>query len=198
MLRTALLFAAVTAVLALAACGGPAASAVVGATGVRVLPKGGEWAEATGPVAFGNGDAIEASGPAVVRVAVGGTVTASEGVDGDPGAGRADLHLDAGTTVRRRQETALDLVSGSMRMRAGPVAARIVVFHGTTFLEIPTSNPAGIDVEMQGADGTVTVEVTSGKVQLNATGATQKELHFVVLGPGESAVAKPGEKPQKR
>ena len=40
-------------------------------------------------------------------------------------------------------------------------------------------------------------EVKSGKVLLNSTGATQKNLLFVTLEADEMSVAKPGEAPKK-
>ena len=71
------------------------------------------------------------------------------------------------------------------------MTSRIVVFRGTTFLEIPTKNADGIDVRLTADGDALTVEVTKGEVLVHATGATQKELHYVTLGPGESATAAP-------
>jgi hypothetical protein len=188
---------ALASVLCLAACGGPDIGAVVGSGDVVRRSADGE-AAATGPVPFGNGDRFVANDAAVVRVTCGGALHDRSSADGRPDAGLADLHLDAGTEVKRREGSAFDLVSGSMRLHAGPMKARVVFFHGTTFLEVPTRNAKGVDLRASTDGDALTIAVTKGEVLLHSTGATEKELHFVTLGPGEAATASPGSKPQKR
>ncbi len=171
--------------------------AVLAGDGLRVRPAGGEWTAASGPVAFPNGAVIEAQKPGVARVACGGRLSEKSTAGGRPGAGLIDLHLGAGAAVRRREGTALDLLAGEVRLRAGPPKARVVLFHGTAFLEIPVKNARGVDVVARADGDALTIEVTSGDVVLNSTGATQKEIHYVRLGPGESATARPGSPPVK-
>ena len=187
----------VLALLSLAACGADAVGAVVG-SGDVVARVGGVEGPVTERTAFGDGDALKTASGAVVRVACGGSLSASSTVDGAPGQGLADVHLEPGTELRRRAGTAFDLVTGSLRLHAGPLKSRIVLFRGTTFLEIPTTNTSGVDLLAAAEGDVLTVTVRRGDVLLHSTGATQSELHFVKLGPGESAAAAPGAEPERQ
>lgn len=186
-----------TAALALAACGGPGIGAVIGSGDVSVRTPDGATAT-SGAVPFGNGATVTAASAAVVRIAAGATLHAGSTYDGRPGPGLVDVHLEAGAELKRREGAAFDLLAGTVRIDSGPVTSRVVVFHGTTFLEVPTKNGDGVDVRARVDGDALTVEVAKGEVLLHGTGATQKELHYVTLGPGEAATAAPGSKPEKR
>jgi len=164
--------------------------------GARVEIVGGETRTA-GAAQFGNGDVLVGSAHASARVTCGGRLSEGSTADGRPAPGIADVMMFDSTRLKRREGSAFDLLEGQVTLTTGPVTSRIVVFHGTAFLEVPTTNRDGVHVALSTDGAALKVLVEKGDVLLHSTGATEKELHFVRLGAGEAATATPGEKPRK-
>ena len=184
--------------LAVAACGGSSINAVVGGGSAQLQAPGAEAEAASGPISFPEGAVITAGHDGtLVRVACGATLSDAASTGGDPEAGIVDFDLTDGTQLRRRQGTTFDLIGGVAHIKSGAVLSRLVVFHATSFLEVRTDNGNGIDVHVITQGDQLKVEVVKGRVLLNTTGATEKNLLFVTLEGGETSIAKPGEAPQK-
>ena len=117
-----------------------------------------------------------------------------------PGRNRPWWELSDGAELRRRRGSLFELVSGSAEVRSGPLATRLVIFHGPVFVEVhegQDENTAGVTLNLRVDGEALTVEVVKGAVQLATPVATPKDLQQVKLAEGESATAKPGEKPTK-
>lgn len=192
----------VLAPLLASACGAPPAGAVVRAGSVRHAPAGGEWTDvAPGGVVFGDGDTLEAhGGPARLLVACVPPLGGGAAMEGDPDRGQAVVELSDGARLRRRSGSMFDLQSGTAVIRTGPLATRLVVFHGTVFAEVHEGHPdnsAGVELRATAAGETLRIDLIRGAAQLLTPVATPKDLHQVKLSAGESAAAAPGEKPSK-
>lgn len=187
------------------ACGGAPPGAVVAAEsggGVFVTPKGGTPAPAQpGPVAFGDGDTLEArDGAAPVKVAVGLELDRHATYTERPARGTMNVVLEPGARLRRREGTVFDLLSGGFEARVGPPLRRVVVFHGDVFLEVhqdADANVNGARFRATGDGSALTVHVDEGEVLLHAPVSRPGDLHYAKLLAGEHATARPGAPPEK-
>lgn len=184
--------------LAVTACA-PPLDAVVGGGTVTLQSPDAAGVVATGPISFDRRTTLTA-GPdgARVRVQCGGTVSEHATTDGAPGAGMIDFDLAGGARLRRRNDTAFDLVEGAASVRTGAAFARLIVLHGTCYLSAEREgNADGIDVRLTTHGAQLKAEVVKGAVLLNAADASEKHTIYIPLGAGETSVAMPGESPEK-
>jgi hypothetical protein len=191
---------AFTVLALLVACSDPPPTAVLDGGHATYRVNGVETKSATGPVGFGNGASVGAEGGVVrARVLWGAERSNGSHGDGKPPRGVADLTLADGTLLSRRAGTVFDLHKGALSIHAGPLAARVVIFHGESLLEIPDTNSDGVQLEVTTEGDSMSVVVTTGNVLLTTPviAGGEKNLSFVKLGPGEGATVKPGTEPER-
>ncbi len=197
--RSVVPLALLTLTALLAACGGDTMRAVAGAAPVTLVRGGAAQHVQPGPIPFGDGDTLSspADSASQVRIACDPDTDPGSDISGAPRAGLADVTLEANTSLRRRQGSFLDLVQGAAHVTAGPLRRRLVLFHGTVFAEAHETNTSGVTFTARAEGSALTVSVERGELLLHAPGTTPKDLHYVTLGPGETATAEPGSEPKK-
>ena len=196
--RIALRIVAVSALALIVGACGPGVSAVVSGGKVTAVRYDIPPHEASGPIPFTRGTTLTAAeGGVQVRVDAGGSATA-RGPGDPPGAGVVDFDLDEGAQLRRRDDTAFDLITGATRIRSGAVLGRLIVMNGTCYLSAAEEdNRDGIDVRLIVHGNQMKVEVAKGRVLLNATDEEERDTIFVTLEAGDTSVAAPGEAPKR-